>query len=200
MTVSVKKYMTVLAAAALVAVAVSACGGGGNGNDDPPTTTPTMPTTPTTPTDVDLSHVTPGFMAEAGTVRISAGQMRDHGDIEFSCAAGRYDCTVMVMVDSDGTVTATQTGGTVTATNSSMYNMQIRLANEANSIHASTSIDVVSPVFSPNTGSNYIGVAQQGRSAGRTARAIPWVDDAGDVHFWISVSSGLSESELDPLA
>ena len=66
-------------------------------------------------------QVTPGFMAETGTVTIKAGKRKVHGDIEFSCADGRYDCEVMVMVDSDGTVTATKTGGTVTAMNAPGY-------------------------------------------------------------------------------
>ena len=66
-------------------------------------------------------QVESGFMAETGTVTIKAGKRKVHGDIEFSCAAGRYDCEVMVMVDSNGTVTATKTGGTVTAMNAPGY-------------------------------------------------------------------------------
>ena len=64
--------------------------------------------------DVDLSGVTPGFMADAVTMlEIKAGQSKVHGDIEFSCADD--DCVVMVMVAGDGTITAMSSGGTVTA-------------------------------------------------------------------------------------
>ena len=139
MIASAKRYMTAFAAAALIAVAVSACGGGGgNGpvvNDDPPINGP-LP-------NVDLSRVTPGFMAGAGTVTIMAGESEVHGDIEFSCAAGGDGCEVMVRVGSGGTVTATKTGGTVTAMNSDAYNTRIRVTNEVNSIHAATGIDLV---------------------------------------------------------
>ena len=77
------------------------------------------------PQDVALSGVTSGFMAVAGTIQINAGSHADHGDIRFACAAGEYDCTVMVMVANDGTITATSTGGMVTATNSDSYRMRI---------------------------------------------------------------------------
>ena len=102
----------------MLAVALSACGGGGTTTT---TTPPTTPPPPPPPADVDLSDVAAGFAATAGTVRISAGQSRDHGDIEFSCAASGDDCVVMVMVDSDGDITATSTGGTVTAMNSDAF-------------------------------------------------------------------------------
>ena len=110
MIASAKKYIAVFAGAALIAVAVSACGGGG---------APTTNVTPTngTPTAVDLSGVTPDFMAEAGTLEIGAGESVVHGDIAFSCAIGGDNCTVMVMLE-NGEVTATSTGGTVTATDS----------------------------------------------------------------------------------
>ena len=70
-----------------------------------------------TPMSVDLAGVTAGFMADAGTVTIAAGQSADHGDIAFSCAGGGRDCEVMVVVDTNGAITATSTGGTVTAMN-----------------------------------------------------------------------------------
>ena len=70
---------------------------------------------PEPPANVDLSRVTPGFMAGAGTVTILASESEDHGDIAFACATGGDDCTVMVTVGSDGTITATSTGGMVTA-------------------------------------------------------------------------------------
>ena len=66
-------------------------------SDDPPINGP-LP-------NVDLSRVTPGFMAGAGTVTIMAGESEVHGDIEFSCAAGGDGCVVMVRVGSGGTIT-----------------------------------------------------------------------------------------------
>ena len=77
------------------------------------------------PTDVDLSSVTAGFMTAAGIIQVAAGQSVDHGDIAFSCVAGGADCTVTVEVDSEGTVTATSTGGVVTAMNSDAYSSRI---------------------------------------------------------------------------
>ena len=74
-----------------------------------------------TPMAVDLAPVTAGFMASAGTVQVAAGQSTVHGDIEFSCAAGGADCEVMVTVDANGDITATSTGGMVTAVNSDAY-------------------------------------------------------------------------------
>ena len=73
------------------------------------------------PEDVDLSSLTPGYMAEAGTVQVTAGQSVVHGDIEFTCAVGSYDCAVVVGVDANGDITATSTGGTVTAMNAPGY-------------------------------------------------------------------------------
>ena len=78
-----------------------------------------------TPMAVDLAPVTAGFMAQAGTVTITAGQSAIHGDVEFTCAAGGDDCGVTVEVGADGTVSATSTGGMVTAMNSDAYNTRI---------------------------------------------------------------------------
>ena len=58
-------------------------------------------------------------MAGAGTVQVAAGQSVNHGDIEFTCAAGGADCEVMVMMDANGGITATSTGGMVTASDAS---------------------------------------------------------------------------------
>lgn len=113
MIVSAKKYVAAFAGAAVIAMAVSACGGGG----EPTTTAPTS-------TDVDLSSVTPGFTATARTLEIEAGESVDHGDIAFACAGGSDDCVVMVIV-TDGTVTATSTGGTVSAMNSDDYRRSV---------------------------------------------------------------------------
>ena len=74
-----------------------------------------------TPMNVDLTGVSAGFMADAGTVTIEAGQSEEHGDISFTCAAGGRDCQIMVAVDASGSVTATSTGGTVTAMNAHGY-------------------------------------------------------------------------------
>ena len=69
--------------------------------------------------------MTTGFMVEADTITIEAGQSEDHGDIAFTCAAGGRDCTVMVRVGTLGTAAATSTGGTVTATNSDDYEISL---------------------------------------------------------------------------
>ena len=173
-------------------------------NDDPPINGP-LP-------NVDLSRVTPGFMAGAGTVTIMAGESEVHGDIEFSCAAGGDGCVVMVRVGSGGTITATKTGGTVTAMNSDAYNTPIRVSNEANSIHAATGSDLVrgnDPLvmqwtISSSSGSEYVGVWASAtppeNTSGRWSRAIPWVNRAGEVNFGFSLNSGLSATELDPLS
>ena len=123
MSASSKRVLVTLAAIALLAVGIAGCGGGGG--DDPPDSDPP------TPQDVDLSDVTSGFMAEAGTVEIEAGESEDHGDITFACASDGDDCTVMVMVADDGTITATSTGGMVTAMNSDAYRMRIEPQNVA---------------------------------------------------------------------
>ena len=197
--VSAKTYMIAIAAAALIAVAVTACG-----NGDPVVNGPVR-------SDVDLSSVTPGYMAGAATVTIVAGQSEDHGDIAFACAAGGDDCVVMVMVE-NGQISATSTGGTVTAMNSGAYNVRIRVTNEVNSIHETTGIDLVrgdDPLPLRRTvgfgsGSDYVGlyasVTPPENTSGRFSRAIPWVNGAGEVHFAISVNSGLSDDELDPLS
>ena len=173
-------------------------------NDDPPINGP-LP-------NVDLSRVTPGFMAGAGTVTIMAGESEVHGDIEFSCAAGGDGCVVMVRVGSGGTITATKTGGTVTAMNSDAYNTPIRVSNEANSIHAATGSDlvrgndplVVQWTIPSSSGSDYVGVWASAtppeNTFGRSSRAILWVNSDGEVNFWFSFSSGLSATELDPLS
>ena len=113
MTTYRRKYLTALAATAVVAVGLNACGGGGGG--------PVSGGGQVTPENVDLSDMTAGFMAGVGTVQVAAGRSAVHGDIEFSCAAGGADCEVMVMVDANGAITATSTGGMVTAMNSTAY-------------------------------------------------------------------------------
>lgn len=216
---SIKRSVMAFAAVVLIAVAVSACGGGGpttnggggdgggdNGGGDGTGT----------PTEVDLSRISSGFMAAAGTIRIMAGESEVHGDIAFDCATGGDDCVVMVTVE-NGRVTATSTGGTVTATNSDTYNTRIRVSNEAtaNSIHAATGIDllirddplVLTRTIAFDSGSDYVGLFQSDAppegTFGRFSYAVPWVtrtSNEEEVHFEISVGSGLSQSELDPLA
>ena len=115
MTEFSRKYITAFASAAVLALGLYGCGGGGDDGM----------VSQMAPEDVDLSDVTAGFMAGADTLEIDAGQSVTHGDIEFSCAAGGDDCTVMVMVDANGAVTAASTGGTVTAMNSAEYQSAI---------------------------------------------------------------------------
>ena len=166
-----------------------------------------------TPMTVDLSNVTPGFMADAGTVTIEAGQSTVHGDIEFTCTAGSDDCVVTTRVAADGTVSADSTGGMVTAMNSDVYNTRIRMTIEADSIHSATGIDlvtgnaplVVSQITIPVEGNpHYAGVFSNVSTTedynSLNTRAIPWVNRAGEVHFGFTVNSGLSAPELDPLA
>ncbi len=105
------KGMRLPAMLAGVALTVAACGGGGGSSMAPPP-----------PDPVNLSTVTPGYMAlAAGTIEIDAGMSTDHGDVAFTCAPNGDDCTVMVAAD--GTVTAT--GGTVAATDSPAYTMRL---------------------------------------------------------------------------
>ena len=103
MIVSTKQYMMAIASAVVLALGLYGCGGGGGG---PVTDGGGMPT----PVTVDLTGVTAGYTADAGTVTIEAGQSADHGDISFSCAAGGRDCAVTVAVDANGDITATSTG------------------------------------------------------------------------------------------
>ena len=118
MTASSKRYLTAFVATAVLALGLYGCGGGGG---DGPVTMPP----PEMPEDVDLSSVTAGFTAGAGNVQVAAGQSAIHGDVEFSCAAGGADCAVVVEVDANGAITATSTGGMVTAMNSDAYTARI---------------------------------------------------------------------------
>ncbi|MDE0238957.1 MAG: hypothetical protein OXQ84_01990 [bacterium] len=112
MTREFTKKKRLLAMLAGVALTVTACGGGGS------SMAPPQPQ----PGPVDLSMVTPGYMAlPAGTIEIVAGMSMDHGDVTFMCAPNDGNCTVMVAAD--GTVAST--GGTVTATNSPAYTMRL---------------------------------------------------------------------------
>ena len=201
MTVSTKnKYIVAFAATAVLALGLYGCGGGGG---DEAMMMPPIEM----PEDVDLTSVTAGFMTVAGTVQVAAGQSVVHGDIEFSCAAGGADCTVEVEVGTDGTPSATSTGGTVTATNADAYNQRIETlaTNEASLIHLATGADSIGsgePLFAILFGapaSHYRGVSQT-NSGPRYAIALPWNDDRGELNFSISLGSGQSPEELDPLA
>ena len=123
MIVSARRYLAAIAATAVLALGLYGCGGGGG---DGPMTMPPDDGGGTIPEDVDLSNVTTDFMAGAGTVQVAVGQSAVHGDVEFTCAAGGADCEVMVEVGADGGITATSTGGMVTAMNSDAYNTRIR--------------------------------------------------------------------------
>ena len=107
------RTFAVLALAGGLAGGLSACGGGSGGGR--------------TITDVDLSSVTPGYMAAGGTVEVPAGETRVHGDIAFTCPAGGRDCTVEITLGSDGTATATSEGGMATAMDSAAYTARIQL-------------------------------------------------------------------------
>ena len=196
MIASTKRYMTAFAAAALTAVAVSACGGGGPPNNGPPPTP--------MPEDVDLSGVTPGFTAGAGTVRISAGQSRDHGDVAFACAAGGDDCVIMVMVDSGGTVTAASTGGTVTAINSDEYDRRLSIIPEQRekeqAIHTELSRLIllssgatsdfsgatISTSTNPASGSAHLQLQKSHREL--YTFAVPWRDSNDALNFSMSLN------------
>ena len=200
MTVSTKnKYIVAFAATAVLALGLYGCGGGGG---DEAMMMPPIEM----PEDVDLSSVTAGFMAAAGMFTITAGQSHDHGDIAFSCAAGGADCEVVVEVDANGVVTAMSTGGMVTAMNSAAYNQRIETlaTNEASLIHLATGADSIGsgePLFANLFGalaSHYRGVSQN-NSGSRYAIALPWHDDQGELNFSISLGSGLSPEELDPV-
>ena len=117
MTASRTKYLTALAATTVLALGLNACGGGGDG--------PVSGGGQVTQKTIDLTSVTSGYTAGAGTVQVAAGQSVVHGDIEFTCAAGGADCEVTVMVDANGAITATSTGGTVSAMNSDAYTARI---------------------------------------------------------------------------
>ena len=108
-----KKLMTVCCAAVL-AFGLAACGSSSDDNDMPVMTDGDMPDG-TMPVTVDLTNVTDGTTAEAGTLDIEAGMSGKSGNTAFACAAGGDDCTVTVTVDDDDTVTATSTGGMVMA-------------------------------------------------------------------------------------
>ena len=195
MTVFTKIYPTAIAATAVLALGLYGCGGGGGG----------LVTGPgRAPAPVDVSDVTPGYMAGADTLEITAGQSVVHGDIEFTCMAGGDDCTVTIAADG----TATSTGGTVTAMNSDAYDMRITTlaTNEADRIHEATGADRVrggEPLFargSITSASHYSGVVQSYTGDARFAVALPWHDDQGELNFSISLGSGLPQEELDPLA
>ena len=123
-----KNLMTVCCAAVL-ALGLAACGssggddkvvavtdGGDNGDNGD---------NGAMPVDVNLTNVTNGTTAAAGTLEIEAGGSEDSGNTAFACAAGGDDCTVTVTMGDDGTVTAESTGGDVTAGNSEAHQMAL---------------------------------------------------------------------------
>lgn len=184
-----KKYMTVFAAAALVAVAISACGGG----DGTPRTTPDdNGPTPPPPENVDLSPVSPGFMAEAGTVTVKAGESQVHGDIEFSCPAGGADCTVTLEFDNDGILRGESTGGNATAMNSADYGRRVsireeisHLIEESTGVHSELLGTAVTTSTSALSGSAHLQLAQSHRRL--YTFGVPWRNDDGDLNFSMSL-------------
>ncbi len=182
MTMSLKKCMATFATAALIAVAVSACGGGGGG--DGPTTNGTNGDGK--PTAVDLSDVTPDFMAEAGLVTILAGESEVHGDIAFACAADGDDCTVTVTVDDDGIWRAESTGGLVTTMNSEDYSRRVSIREELASLIEESSGEMsLTHRVTASSGSAHLQLAQSNRSV--ISHAVPWRDGNGDLNFSISL-------------
>ncbi len=170
-------YATGLAAALVLALGLYGCGGGGSsgGTDGGGTTMPQ-------PEAVDLSNVTPGFMAGSGTVTVAAGQSEDHGDISFACAAGGRDCEVTVMVDASGDITATSTGGTVTAMNSADYNTAVT--------PTMVSLSSVTPGFVAGSGTVTVAAGQSEdhgdisfacAAGGRDCEVTVMVDASGDI-------------------
>ena len=123
------KNLKTICFAAVLSLGLAACGGGDGdqGMMEPP---------PPPPVAVDLSGVTAGYMAAAGTVEIAAGHSTTVGDVTFSCAADGADCTVTVAAD--GTATATADSGMVSAANSSTY--QARLDMDAERMTVSTAV------------------------------------------------------------
>ena len=93
------------------------------------------------PEIVDLTDVSPGLMAAAGTVQVAAGQSIVRGGIEFTCAAGGTDCTVTIANDG----TATSTGGAVTAMNAmaSEFGEERLMASPLASPEASSAADTL---------------------------------------------------------
>ena len=177
---SAKKYMTAVAAAALIAVAVSACGGGPMTDVDPPVDGPEY-------VDVDLSRVTPGFMAGAATLEIEAGDSVVHGDIAFTCAAGGDDCAVSVTVDDDGILRAESTGGTVTVMNSDDYDRRVSIREAVSDIIEESS-RANSPFFSLSSGSGSAHLQwSQTDDDIYYNFGVPWRDDNGGLNFSMSL-------------
>ena len=102
----------------MLAVGLAACGSSSK--------TPEPPA----PVTINLSGVTAGYMVEARTVEIAAGDSETVGDITFSCAAGGADCTIMVAADG----TATSTGGMASAANSAAYQARATMNEQRTSV------------------------------------------------------------------
>ena len=119
-----KLTRSLMAAVSVVALSAVMYGCVHSGDDS-------APVEPPAPTAVDLSGVTAGYMAAAGTYEIGAGQAMTVGDVTFSCAAGGADCTVMVA--DDGTATYATDGGMVTAMNSAAYQARLTMDEQRTS-------------------------------------------------------------------
>ena len=117
-----KRRFLPIAAIAAVALVAAACS---SSDDAAESGGPVMPPTPVV---VDLDGVTDGTNAVDGTLEIEAGMSEDSGNTAFACADDGDDCTVTITVGDDGTVSATSTGGMVTAGNSATYQAAIDAA------------------------------------------------------------------------
>ena len=164
-TMSRYKSLKTICIAAVLSLGLAACGGGSNdqGMMDPPPPPPPPP-----PVAVDMSDVTAGYMAAAGTIEIAAGHSTTVGDVAFACAADGADCTVTVAAD--GSATATADSGTVTAANSLAY--MARLDMDSQRMAVSTAITMAMTAVSGLTNQSSdadVAAAQAAIDAARAA-------------------------------
>ena len=102
-------------------------------------------------------------------------------------AGGDRDCAVMVVVDADGTITATSTGGRVTAMNSDDYDRRVSIREEIASIIEQSSGEMsLTLVTTASSGSGHSQWVQSGEFTYNFA--VPWRDDDGDLNFSMSLN------------
>ena len=110
------RKLTTICCAAALALGLAACGSSDSGNLTPPPVTP-PPVTPKPPTPAALDLPTKHGLEpkeDGETFTVAAGETDKYGNTNFSCPAGGADCEVTV-TSTLGVVTATYTGGMVTA-------------------------------------------------------------------------------------
>ena len=130
------KLWALSAGALALSLALAGCGGGGSSSSGLQRTgtgggggkAVVQPAAETVSLD-DVATDNADYEAPAATgdtpLEIAAGESETSGSVTFMCAAGDEDCTVMVAVADDGTVTVTSTGGTVTAMNSETFQAEL---------------------------------------------------------------------------